>query len=274
VAAQALHDLGGRTTSSDWVERAGRLGLAARGVVYCVLGVLAAALALGDRSEETDQRGALAEVAERPLGKVLLIALLVGFVGYSAWRIARAIDGEGSEEPSAGQRVADVAKAVLYLGLAYTTIRLLTDDPEAANGGGQDQAQGFTARLMTEQSWGRWAVGLAGAAIAGYGCWQIFRGCTERFRKRLTETFDAGHEVVVKIGVVGHVARGAVFLVLGWLVVRTAVRFDPAQPLGVDAALREVVQAPYGPILALGVALGLIAFGIYSFGEARYRQVR
>jgi hypothetical protein len=274
VAAPALRGIESET--DQWVERAGRLGLAARGVVYCVLGLLAAALALGDRSEQTDHQGALAELAERPLGKVLLVALGVGFVAYAAWRIARAIRGEGGEEPNAGQRALDVAKAALYLGLAYTAVRLLTDDSAenaGGGGGGQDQAQSFSARLMTEQSWGRWAVGLAGAAIAAYGVWQIIRGLSQKFRERLHETFGAAHEATVKLGVVGHVARGVVFIVVGWLVLRAAWNFDPNQPLGIDAALREVVQAPYGPALAMAVACGLGAFGLYSFGEARYRQV-
>lgn len=262
------------TDADDWVDRAGRLGLVARGVVYCVMGLLAGALALGARGEQADQRGALAELAERPFGTLMLIVLVVGFVGYAAWRVARAINGEGGEEPSAGQRLLDLAKAALYLGLAYTAIRLVTGDTDSSGGtGGPDQAQGFSARLMTEQSWGRWAVGLAGAAVLGYGLWQIIRGLTRRFRKRLNETFGTAHEAVITLGVVGHVARGVVFVVLGWLVVRAALRFDPNQPLGVDAAVREVVQAPYGPLLAIGVALGLIAFGLYSFGEAKYRQV-
>jgi hypothetical protein len=126
---------------------------------------------------------------------------------------------------------------------------------------------------MVEQSWGRWAVGLAGAGIIAYGLWQIVRGCTEKFRKRLRESYGSAHDAVVKFGVAGHVARGVVFIVIGWLVVRAAIRFDPEQPLGIDAALREVVHAPYGPFLAVGVALGLAAYGLYSFGEAKYRQV-
>jgi Domain of Unknown Function (DUF1206) len=279
VAAPALHDRS--TVTDDWVERAGRLGLAARGVVYCVLGALAAALALGDRSEQTDHQGALVELAERPLGMALLVVLIVGFVAYAGWRIARAVRGEGGEEPNAGQRALDVAKAALYLGLAYTAVRLLTDDSSgsggagggAAGGAGQDQAQSASARLMIEQSWGRWAVGLIGAVIAAYGVWQVIRGVSQKFREHLDETFGTAHDAVIRLGVVGHVARGVVFVVLGWLVVRAAVRFDPNQPLGIDAALREVLHAPYGPALALAVALGLAAYGLYSFGEAKYRQV-
>jgi hypothetical protein len=262
-----------RTDTDDWVERAGKLGLSARGVVYLVVGALAVALALGDRSEQTDHQGALAELAERSLGKALLVLLVVGFVAYAGWRIARAARGEGGKEPNAGQRALDLAKAALYLGLAYSAVRLLTGDRSSGGSGGQDQARTLSARLMTEQSWGRWAVGLAGAGIAAYGVWQIIRGLSQKFRKRLDETFGAGHEATIRLGVIGHVARGVVFIVIGWLVIRAAADFDPNQPVGIDAALREVIHAPYGPALAVAVALGLAAYGLYSFGEARYRQI-
>lgn len=259
------------TRTDDWVERAGKLGLTARGFVYCVLAVLVLALAMGERSEQTDQRGALAEVAERPLGEVLLVVLIVGFLCYAGWRVARAVRGEGGEEPSAGQRALDVAKAALYLGLAYWAFKLLTDDQSSS---GQNEAQQtFTARLMTEHSWGRWAVGLVGAAIAIYGAAHVWKGLTQKFRERLDETFGAGHDATVMLGVVGHVARGFVIMVIGWLFIRAALRFDPNQPVGIDAALREVVSAPYGKVLSIAVALGLGAFGLYSFGEAKYRQI-
>jgi hypothetical protein len=64
-----------------------------------------------------------------------------------------------------------------------------------------------------------------------------------------------------------------VMAVIGWLLVRAARNFDPNQPVGVDAALREVLHAPAGRLLGIAVAVGLGAFGLYSFGEARYRQI-
>jgi hypothetical protein len=127
---------------------------------------------------------------------------------------------------------------------------------------------------MAEQSWGRWAVGLAGAGIVVFGLWQVYRGLSKRFRKRLEESFEAGHDATLALGVAGHVARGAVIVVAGWLFIRAARNFDAAQPVGVDAALREVLHAPAGPFLGVAVAVGLGAYGLYSFGEARYRQLR
>jgi hypothetical protein len=257
--------------ADEWVERAGRFGLGARGVVYCVLALLALALATGDRPEQTDHRGALQELAERGIGKALLVVLIAGFLAYAGWRLARAVRGEGGDEPNPAQRALDVGKAALYLGLAYSAVELLGGRESS---GSEDEAQrAFTARLMTDHSWGRWAVGLVGGAVAAYGAWQVWRGLSQRFRDHLDETFGPTHEATVQLGVAGHAARGAVIVLIGWLVIRAAADFEPSQPVGVDAALREVLHAPYGRALAIGVALGLGAFGLYSFGEARYRQI-
>jgi hypothetical protein len=90
-----------RPEVGDWVERAGKVGLVARGVVYCVLAALAVALATGDRTEETDQRGALSELAERPFGEAMLVVIVAGFCCYGAWRVARAVRGEGGDDDRA-----------------------------------------------------------------------------------------------------------------------------------------------------------------------------
>jgi hypothetical protein len=281
VTTTTARTTAGSADADRWVERAGKAGLSARGIVYCVLAALCVALAVGDRTEETDQQGALAELAERSLGRVLLVVLIVGFVAYGAWRLARAVRGEGGEDPNAGKRLLDLAKAALYLGLALSTYRLLTDDAPAGGqaggggggGSGTERIQGASARLMHDYGWGRWAIGLAGLGVIAFGGWQVYRGLSQKFRKRLEESFEAQHAATIKLGVVGHVARGAVIGVIGWLLIRSARNFDPTQPVGVDAALREVLHAPYGPVLAVAVGLGLGAYGLYSFGEARYRQI-
>src|SRR5579885_3120769 len=52
-----------------------------------------------------------------------------------------------------------------------------------------------------------------------------------------------------------------------------AVQHNPGEAKGLDSALAELASQPFGPILLGIVALGLIAYGIYSFVEARYRKV-
>jgi Domain of Unknown Function (DUF1206) len=74
-------------------------------------------------------------------------------------------------------------------------------------------------------------------------------------------------------GVAGFVARGVVYGLIGVFLVRAAYRYDPEDAVGVDGALSEIAQASYGPFLLGLTAAGLFAFGLYSFVEARYRQV-
>jgi hypothetical protein len=75
------------------------------------------------------------------------------------------------------------------------------------------------------------------------------------------------------IGSVGHVARGVVFGLIGVFVIKAAVDYKPKDAIGIDGALRKLVDAPYGPWLLGLVAAGLLAYGVYCAFDARYRDV-
>ena len=66
----------------------GRLGLAARGVTYLVIAWLVLKIALGERSEEASQSGALALIRRQTAGEALLWVLGIGFAGYAVTRTA------------------------------------------------------------------------------------------------------------------------------------------------------------------------------------------
>ena len=72
---------------------------------------------------------------------------------------------------------------------------------------------------------------------------------------------------------VGHVARGAVFAVVGVFLAKAAIEYDPNEAVGIDGALLKVVEASYGTLLLALVAAGLIAYAVYCFVEARYRRI-
>lgn len=52
-----------------------------------------------------------------------------------------------------------------------------------------------------------------------------------------------------------------------------AVQANPDQPTGLDAALKTLRDQPLGSALLLLVALGLAAYGLYSFARARYAKM-
>ena len=75
------------------------------------------------------------------------------------------------------------------------------------------------------------------------------------------------------IGLVGHLARGVVFTLIGVFVIRAALQYDPKEAIGLDGALQKLASAAYGPYLLGVTAAGLVAYGLYCLVDARYRDV-
>ena len=60
---------------------------------------------------------------------------------------------------------------------------------------------------------------------------------------------------------------------MGWFLLKAAYEFEAREAVGLDGALTKILKADYGPWLLGFVAAGLIAFGMYSISEARYRRI-
>lgn len=63
------------------------------------------------------------------------------------------------------------------------------------------------------------------------------------------------------------------FGLVGVFLIRAAIDYNPSNAIGLDGALAKIAHASYGPFLLGIVAAGLIAFGVYSFSDARYRRI-
>jgi hypothetical protein len=80
-------------------------------------------------------------------------------------------------------------------------------------------------------------------------------------------------KLVEWLGVIGTTARGVVFALAGILIVDAAVTHQPAKSGGIDRALLTLRDQPFGQVLLLLAALGLLIFGVYGLCEARWRKV-
>jgi Domain of Unknown Function (DUF1206) len=253
--------------SLDWLAR---LGLAARGLVYVLIGALALQIAFGDSGERADQQGAFQTLAQSGAGKALLWVVALGFIGYAAWQVTQAVWGY-RDKPKAkrnGHRVVSAAKAVVYFGLAGLAVRT------AVGSGGGGGGQTVTAKLLG-MTGGRVIVVIAGLVIIGVGAALVAQGVTKKFAEDLAlgRLSAKARRGVVALGVAGEVARGVVVGIVGGLVIAAAVTFDPDKARGLDAALKTLAGQPAGQWLLSVAALGLICFGAYSFAAARYHKL-
>ncbi len=252
------------------VDRLGRLGLIAKGVLYVVVAVLALQAATGSGGQTTGQEGAIQTIARQPLGTVLLVLLAMGLLGYAVWRFAQAAFDTGRESGTKGtvERVSFALRGAFYVTLFLFTVRVLTG---GGGGGGQD-AGGLLGLPL-----GRWLVGLAGLVAIGVGLYQGYKAARRDFLKHLdTARMSASQRRwAERLGILGLAARMVVFVLIGWFLVRAAVQFDPAQPVGLDAALGELATGP-GGVWALGiVAAGLLAYGVFCIAVlARFGRLR
>ena len=258
-----------RSSQFEWLARA---GIATRGVIYAIIGVLAIKLAAGSGGETTNQQGALGEIAKQPFGKKLLIVVAVGLLGYATWRLVRAAVGHGAETTDdAKERIDGVASGIGYLGLFITAVSILIGSGSGGGGGGPDKATGGVL------GWpgGQILIGIIGLIIIGVGLEQGYKGITKKFceKSKTEEMSEHVKRSFTALGVFGHLARAVVFALMGYFLVRAAIDYDPDEAIGLDGALAALRDASYGPFLLGVVAAGLIGFAAYSIADARYRKV-
>jgi hypothetical protein len=260
-------------SAQPWMERLARLGYATEGVVYALIGLLAAGAAFGTGGRTTGQRGAFEFVAESPFGSVLLGLIAVGFVGYALWRSLQAImdpDGEGTDMKALGKRVGYGVSALVYAGLAFSAVGL--DLGTASDGGGS--TDDWTALLL---SWplGQVLVVGVGAGVVGVGLHELYQAYKADFLEylKLDEMGEKARQWTERWGRLGVAARGIVLGIVGAFLIRAALEYDPQEARGLGGALQTLVQQPLGPWLLVAVALGLVAYGLFMLSVARYRHI-
>ncbi|HSK16510.1 MAG TPA: DUF1206 domain-containing protein [Gaiellaceae bacterium] len=259
--------------ASPWIERSARFGLATKGFSYLVVAVIALKVALGGGGQAEDRQGALRTLADEPFGWLLLLLVALGFAAYALWRVLTAVldrDEDGDDAKGIGKRLGDFARGVVYAGLAVGTASIVLGGG-GSGGGDEEQATAVVLDLPL----GRWLVGAAGLAVVGIGLFNGYRAVTGSFRDDLREEAMDGtaRPWYISLGVFGHLARGAVFVLIGFFLLKAAWEYDPDEAVGLDGALQTLAGEAYGTVLLAAAAIGLAAYGLFCLVQARYRDV-
>ncbi|MCK9894986.1 DUF1206 domain-containing protein [Frankia sp. AgB32] len=272
-ATNEARDAAHSARHSRLLDLTARVGLAGRGLVYVLIGVLAGQVAFGLSNAQTNRAGALGEIKDKPFGSVVLVVLVIGFLGYGLWRLLDAAVGEQGESDAKKRtvrRLVSAGRGVVYVAIAGSTISFLV----SGGGGGSGEPAPWTARVMRNDA-GRVLVGLVGLVVVGIGIGMIVRGAKRKFEEKLRtgEMGSFARKIAKPAGMVGYVVRGAVFGLAGVFVTKAAIEFDPKEAKGLDGTLKTLAGQAYGQWLLTLCAVGLALFGVYSFFEARYHKL-
>lgn len=237
-----------------------RLGFAARGLLYLVI---AALVITTGRTE--DPAGAL-EYLGQGGGKILLIILTAGLIAYGLWRLSDAvfdIERHGDGKTGMAKRLGAGASALVHFFLAWQAIKLIQGIASAQEDGAQEQASS-----VLQLPGGATLLLLGGVILVGVGIYQIVKAAKASFLKHLDPRV-ASENWVQWTGRAGYAARGIVFLITGAFLFNAGLAEQASEAGGMGEAL-SWLSHPWDSV----VAVGLLAFGLFSLIEARYRILR
>jgi hypothetical protein len=256
----------GQVGDNPVLQVGARVGYAVSGVLHIMIAAIGVQVAWGASRKSADQSGALQTLAGSSPGRLALWVAVLGFLALGLWQLASAVavrtHGESSQW---AEKAKGISKAVLYLVLAWTCFSFTKGEAKSSKA----QSADVTATLL-QHSGGRLLVAVIGLVIMGVGGYHVVKGWTRRFLQDLSENPGI---LATRAGVVGYIAKGIALVLVGVLFVTAAVQDSSAKATGLDGALRALRQQVFGPWLLTAVALGIAAYGVYSFARSRHARV-
>jgi hypothetical protein len=248
------------------------VGYAAKALLYITVGYLASQAAVGPGGKVTDTQGALREVHHVSYGRLLLFVIALGLLGYALWRVVEGVvdpERRGTSWKGLAVRAGFLLRGLFHAVLALTAFRLALHERAGEAG---DQAREWTARAFDLPA-GELLVSLAAAYVAGYGLYQFYRAWSPKMERHL-HLGELPQEIrrwVLGVSRFGIAARGIIFCLIGFFLVRAVLRHDAAQAGGLRDSLQALAELGRWPFIA--VAFGLVAYGVYELVNARYRRI-
>lgn len=258
-----------------WLETVGQLGWVAKGIVYMLFGATATQIARQEPSDDqASPTGALNRVIEQPGGRLLLAVMAVGLVLYCLWRVLSVAVIRDNDLSGWAHRIGYSFSALFYGLLAFTAAGAVLRGSES---GDSNTVERLSTALL-DTTWGRVLVGVGGAVTIAVGLYFVVRKAFMRsFTKDLRGVDESDDEAldwtIIVAGVAGWIGRGIVTILVGFLVARAAVNFEPDDARGFDGALRKVATSSTGEIFVWVSAVGLMLYGAFCIFSHRYRHI-
>jgi hypothetical protein len=255
----------------NWFEKFARFGLASKGVVYLLMGTLSVLAAFGLSREKGDKEQAFKLIYDQPFGKFILVAIAFGLLGYVMLRMFQAIkdtENKGKDIKGIMNRIGYGMSAVLYILIGAYALKLVF----GGGGGGEGDSRQFVVSKVLGYPGGEYIIGIAGLVVIGMGIYQLMRGVTGKFMKKVHLVNSNTKDAFKAAGTIGYISRGIVLGIIGYFLFHAALRSNPEEARGTEAAF-DFLQNEFGSVMMALVALGLAGYGVFCFVKAKYQKI-
>ncbi len=251
-------------------EKLARFGMLAKGVVYAIIGTLTALAAFNLGGSKSGNDNVLQFLAGQPFGQVLLVLLGIGLLGYTFYRFYEAFKGGGeswSEPKGFVKRAGFVVSGIFYGALGFTAFRMVLGKSSGSGG------NSIVSTLM-DKSYGPYLVGFIALCLLGKAIFQVYKAYSGKFRDDVNESnlSQAERKTLVRAGKIGFISRGVVSGIVAFLFFKVAT--GSGGDAGGKVAAFEFLQNNFGATVMGIVALGLVAYAVFMFIQAKYAQIR
>ncbi|HEX7176686.1 MAG TPA: DUF1206 domain-containing protein [Pyrinomonadaceae bacterium] len=265
--------------ASPWVHRLARLGYAAEGLLYVIVGGTASLAAVNVGGRVRGARGALNLIVAQPFGRLVVAFVAVGLCGYILRRFVQVL-----VEPAEGvppkpimrilRRVGFALSGLAHVGIALAALRLVLG-LAALSSGGPPAARGWATLLFVWKPLDGWLTLLVGLVIIGVAIFYFYKAVSRRFTMdlELERMSRRVERATLACGVAGYAGRGTGFLIMGAFLVYAGWYVEEVEARGFGDILRALEEQPFGAWILIAAAVGLTAYGVYLLLAARHLRL-
>jgi hypothetical protein len=217
----------------------------------------------------TDPSGVLRTLLSQPFGLILLAIIGIGIVGYAAYYIFEAaadLRRRGGGRRGWTDRGLTMIKAAFYGVIGIQALQVVFFDRQPVDRTEQN------AGVVMQFPLGEWLLMAIGIGVAWYGFTQlrmVWRGGADddidvsRVRREAPW--------LLPLGRFGTAARSVILMLMGATFARSGWRGRASDADGYREALRTIASFDQWLLIAIGA--GLLCFGLYQLGHARYARL-
>ena len=274
------------TPDKERISKLRSAGFFTKGLVYILVGVLTFMAAFGLGGDVTSTGGVIRFLLDLPLGKILVGLVALGLLAYTLWRLVQVWlrpKKNGGKKPDDWKgvltRVRYFYSAVFYAVIAYSFAEplldeLLGDNTPVKPDDGSEQEKAALGELLS-QDYGSTLIWIVALIVAAQAIMQFRLAYSAKFMKKIDKYPDLRHEYefIRKSGRFGYMARGVVFGIISFFLIKVILLHNAEVYKGTEGALQYLLSFSYGSLLLGATATGLIGYGVFNMMVARHAQL-